>query len=341
MNKDSNRIDIKDYFQGENQKKGIAIGLMALIAVSMIIFAVSDNQEQEVTDEILNPDREAKNYNSKLEAQGDKPKEVVENDLIYYKDDEVNSDEEIEYFNPNEINDAISNAGNVHNQSTNYNTQSSQYNPYVSKDGYQLVQSKISKQNTNRIYDIEEEIGSEKISKAERNIILESVPKPQKPKVWKNQNYISKNLSESNNFLDTKIYKAAIISNNSKYLTPENNRVQIRVIEPFEVNNVLIPKTTQLIAYASFNIDLKLEIKSILINGKQIPVNISVLDSQGQEAIEIVGGTGAELSNNATREAIVQARTGNNIIDRASQLISSKKKVKAIISSDYVYLRVN
>lgn len=343
------KIDIKDYFKGENQKKMIPFVLIGLVVVAMIFYAMSSDTTEK-TDELSSPDREVENYNSKLEAQGDKKQESQASALENYQGVEQPMDENIEEFDPNAINQALANSGNnsnqQHNQSygnSNYSepTPSSNYNPYGNRDMYTIPERKAPSSNYKQSaqssnYDnVQEPV-------YHQPTISNHTPQQTKNNVWKNQRLTSQNSNgNSINRGEAKVYKASIVSGRSKYITPENNRVQIRVIEPFSVNGVNVPRTTQLIAYAQFDKQLKLEIKSIVLNNKQVPVSISVLDLQGQEAIEIVGGTGAELSQEGQDEVISSTRTGNSIVDKTVSIFTGKKKPKAIISSDYVYLRIN
>ena len=131
------------------------------------------------------------------------------------------------------------------------------------------------------------------------------------------------------------------MSTRNKYITQENNRVQIRVIEPFSIGDVTITKGSLLTAYASFGNDVKLKIKSIFANGKSIPVDISILDSQGQESIEVIGGTGADTKDEIENTATSSVSTGSGVVDKAVSIFKGKKKAKVMISSDFVYLQIN
>jgi hypothetical protein len=161
---------------------------------------------------------------------------------------------------------------------------------------------------------------------------------------WANPNYqINKvgNNNQSNGAKIGKVYKAVISGARQKYITQENNRLSIRVMEPFFVNGVEIPKNMLLVAYANFNEKLTLTINSIHVNGHIIPVNIRVLDSQGQDALEVIGGTGADIGNEVGEEAKNELKTGNNVADKGIRIFSKKRaKLKARISGDLVLLKI-
>lgn len=353
MNKDNSnnkKIDIKDYLNGENKKKLIPFIFIGLVVVAMIFYA-TNSSDTETTDELTSPDREVANYNSKLDAQGDKKEDAPANNLGYFQEQpQEGGSENVEEFDPNAINQALSNVGSsMGNQTNNYSGSSysepqSSYDPYGSRDMYTIPEKKApnysykQQRQSQQSYDPVEPIYEPPVQT--NNNVQTNTSK--NSKVWKNQRYSSQGTSSAGGQRESaKVYKASIVSSRQKYLTPDNNRVQIRVIEAFSINGVNVPRTTQLIAYAQFDKELKLEIKSIMINNKQIPVSISVLDSQGQEAIEIVGGTGAEIGQEAQDEVISNTRTGNGIVDKAVNIFSGKKKPKALVSSDYVYLRIN
>ena len=354
MNKDNNtkssdnkKIDIKDYLKGENKKKMIPFVFIGLVVLAMIYYAMGSS-DSETTDELTSPDREVENYNSKLDAQGNKKEDAQVNNLGYFQEQPQDyATENVEEFDPNAINQALSNVGNStgnQNNSTHsdYNEPSSSYNPYGSRDMYTIPERKApnySYKQQQQTYDYPTEPSYTPPVQSNNNVQTSST---KNSKVWKNQRYSSQSTAPTGGQRESaKVYKASIVSSRQKYLTPDNNRVQIRVMEPFSVNGVNVPRTTQLIAYAQFDKELRLEIKSIMINNKQIPVSISVLDSQGQEAIEIVGGTGAEISQEGQDEIISNTRTGNGIVDKAVNIFSGKKKPKALVSSDFVYLRIN
>ena len=95
---------IKKGVTSEEKRKYIAYGVIGLISLGFVLFAVNDfggdEKNKEVT-EIATPESETDKYNSKLEAvqQGDKPVSTSNNSLMdaYKKDNsnsETNSDDE-------------------------------------------------------------------------------------------------------------------------------------------------------------------------------------------------------------------------------------------------------
>lgn len=320
---ENKKIDIKEIFQGENRKTISAIILFSIVIIIMLVFYFSSDTV-ETTDELSSPERETENYNSKLEAQQTKKDESIANDLSVF---EKNTEEEPkgEKFDTSAIDEAIANVGKEKND-----PEHKPINKTLSKEEkpinttIRITKNKISENTEDYNYDN----GNHYNIKNQKNV-------SKKITTWTRKNI--KNKTTDN----VKVYKASIVSSRGKYITPENNRVQIRVIEPFSIKELIIPRKTQLVAYAEFSSDLKLVIKSIMIDKKVLPVNISVLDSQGQEAIEIVGGTGADIGNEITDEAVSNTTTGESMIDRAISIVSSKRKPKAIISSDFVYLKIN
>ncbi|MFV0531861.1 MAG: conjugative transposon protein TraM [Flavobacteriales bacterium] len=143
------------------------------------------------------------------------------------------------------------------------------------------------------------------------------------------------------------LVKALLQGTNKKnnIVTPQSNRVKIQTKEDFYFQGALIPKYTNLIAYAQFGNELSLTIKYLMIKGNQVPCEISVIDSYGQPAIEVVGGTGAE--NEATvGEEVGQDIASNNEVQKvpgADGVVRSifKKKIKAKVNTDWVFLKIN
>ncbi len=130
-------------------------------------------------------------------------------------------------------------------------------------------------------------------------------------------------------------------------VTKDNPRVRIRTLEPFMINGYSIPKNEFLIAYASFTNELKLKISHINIDdGKDIiNCNIEILDSYGQPALEVLGGTGADTQGNIS-EDIGDDLANSDAVDKipgGKGLIKSifKKKTKARVNANQVYLKIN
>lgn len=159
------------------------------------------------------------------------------------------------------------------------------------------------------------------------------------------ENIKSQTSSDKNN-ATIKLIKARIAGTRKRnhMITEKNNRVKIRTLEPFYINGVLIPKNKYLIAYANFSNELRLVITYILHNNQQIPCNISIVDSYGQPALEVMGGTGADAQGNASEEIAGDVSSDETVqkVPGASGLIKSifKKKVKARVNSDIVYLKI-
>jgi len=157
---------------------------------------------------------------------------------------------------------------------------------------------------------------------------------------------INKQPSSEKNNATLKLIKARIVGTRKRnnMITEKNNRVKIRTLEPFYMNGVLIPKNKYLIAYANFSNELRLVITYILHNNQQIPCNISIVDSYGQPALEVMGGTGADAQRNASEEIAGDVSSDETVqkVPGASGLIKSifKKKVKARVNSDIVYLKI-
>lgn len=161
---------------------------------------------------------------------------------------------------------------------------------------------------------------------------------------WINPNYKINTENQATSKKSSKmerIYEAMITGARNTIITQENNRVSIRVTEPFIINGVEIPKNTLLVAYANFGSKLTLKINSIRYNNSVIPVNIRVLDNQGQDALEIIGGTGSDIGNEASQTAQGELKTGEGLVDKGIDILTKKRaKMKARISSDVVLLKI-
>ncbi|MDR1926951.1 MAG: conjugative transposon protein TraM [Endomicrobium sp.] len=139
-----------------------------------------------------------------------------------------------------------------------------------------------------------------------------------------------------------KIYSAQLLGELKKnhYLTPENPKVTIMTLEDIIVSGTRVPKGSYLVAYASFNREIKLTIKQIKVGKKVITTDIECLDAQGQSAIQLVGGTKEMIQDEASNIVQDETETGNKVIDKAVKLVT-KRKTKVRLNSSYIYLKIN
>lgn len=335
---------------------GLVLGIVPLIFLCFYLLSSDDEKKKAIQDFDI-PVSESEVYNSKVDGIENTRRQ---NDIGELENSSITSEEN---QTVNDIDNQNMKVDNFDNNEPvrpieNNNLNNSSYQPYGDKSMYTTYNHSKPKKRTvkedDNFFDDEDyrpKTNNEKNYNTSSSNVNNNNSNNSKWVVGKNSLTNSKYKTSSNtsntgnyknkNYITEKLYKANIYVSKPKYITQENNRVQIRVIEPFIVNGVNLKQGQILTAYAQFSNVLKMEIKSVLIDGNRIPVNISVLDSQGQEEIEVIGGTGAEIKDNVNDAVIEGTRTGNGIVDKAISIFKGKKKAKVLISNDYVFLRVN
>jgi conjugative transposon TraM protein len=140
----------------------------------------------------------------------------------------------------------------------------------------------------------------------------------------------------------------------------DGQNVRLRLLEPMQVGNVIIPRNTPLTGMARIQGErLGITVVSLEYAGTVIPVDVRVYDLDGQSGIfipnmqelsaakEIVAnmgmsaGTSINLSNDAGKQ--FAADMGRNLIQGVSQYTAKTlREVRVHLKSDYkVYLLAN
>lgn len=300
-------------------------GVVVLLGLIGIIALLSGNSEkkEEATTPILNS-KEELTYKDMIEINGTNTNEYTQN-----------------HSQKDSMNDIKNQISSVYGIGQNQNNSGGS----VTETNYQTPVSNTYRQGNYKGKEYEYLYDQPKSGYSTASSV-KSQPeqKPETSKSWVNPQYLvnggNNNSKSTTNKKVDKVYKGVISGSRDKYITKENNRVSIRVMEAFTVNGVEVPKNMQLVAYANFNEKLTLTINSIHLNGQVIPVNIRVLDSQGQDALEMIGKTGEDISEEVGEEAKQQIKTGNKTVDKGISILSKKRKVKARVSGDSVLLKI-
>ena len=144
---------------------------------------------------------------------------------------------------------------------------------------------------------------------------------------------------------------AACVHGNQTIL--DGQSVRLRLMEPMEVADMLIPRNTVIVGSAKIGGErLGIEITSLEYGGTIVPVKLSVFDSDGQEGIfipgsmevsaakEVAANMGSSLGSsiNISTDAGAQLASdlGKGVIEGASQYIAKKMRtVKVHLKAGY------
>lgn len=161
----------------------------------------------------------------------------------------------------------------------------------------------------------------------------------------RNKSQTSGNFKESKT--STKLIEAKIIAGGDQKnrVTPKNPYVEIRLLEPMWINGYELKKNKVLIAEASFSKRLSLKIHHILKDKQSIPCDIEIYDVNGQPALKVIGGTGAEIEEEVSDDIGDDIASNSDIqkVPGASSIIEKifNKNKKVYIRPTMVYLKIN
>ena len=111
------------------------------------------------------------------------------------------------------------------------------------------------------------------------------------------------------------------------------------------INGYQLEKNKVLIAEASFSKRLSLKIHHILKDKQSIPCDIEIYDVNGQPALKVIGGTGAEIEEEVSDDIGDDIASNSDIqkVPGASGIIKKifTKTPKVYLKYDLVYLKIN
>lgn len=323
------KLEISEILKDKKKVSYIIFTLSVLLVIFCIgIYAfMSRSTDKRVVENMENPNSEKNLYNTKLDAIN--KKKDNKNLFGLFGNAKVDSVDNLKSKEDEEFQEDLKNL------KAQINTQTTTVNKVNDNSNIQTNSIK-SKANDNK-FQYTEYYQDPKEHKEIKYYSSNQKDAVDKKNIWINPKY-SKSMDKTPKI--DNVYKGIISGTRNKYITKSNNRVYIRVIEPFIIKEVQIPKGTILVAYANFDNTLTLSVKSIHKDGKIIPVNIRILDSQGQDALEIIGGLKDQINNEFENEMINDINTGNSLVNKGIKILSKKKTIKAIISSDNILMKI-
>lgn len=308
--KQNKKFDIKNLSQ-EDKVKFIGIAVIALVFCSFIAYGYysnNSNEDENVVEEMSNPDAELNKYNTKLDAMNGKKDPNLANDLENtFSQTDMGEEESVNF---DELDRQIANLGNPTPTSKEENT------PTFSNAGVGGGGSRTAPQNSHNVYGNYDmwqtnEPKNNNIGYSNKSNNIPKKPKYEQPKI----EYVETPMptttiaqaSPAKQVAEAKQVKAKLIS---KGQVTTGRTLSFMLLESTTIAGQKTAKGQIITGVAQEqNNRLFVEFSSVKINDKVYPATIELIGSDGMRGLPIAQSE--DRNNNGALENEVRNQAGN------------------------------